>query len=304
MTVRINSQVPGKEEIFAPVRPTIELGEDPASKTMGVRFLGCEAGQATYRQDIESWQIDQRRGPTLSALGVLTDAALGSGAYLLALDRKLDFVVSQLSVSMAAWAEPTKSAIATGRACHFEDHTDTVLSTGSITSQAGLIATATCRSIGVLRPRDKSRDSIPPLQATPPKSDSEVTLGHLSLGVPRRESSTPAVFTAPWNPLGWMSNGLGSVQGGVLLCCADAVTHRVIEMSTDQERGRESSLLDLTIDIMRSPRITQSNQKYRWRTTVLRQGKRLSVASSDLSGPDGRLYARATATFVTRDANL
>ncbi|MGV9711053.1 hypothetical protein ACWDTI_10360 [Gordonia sp. NPDC003424] len=94
-----------------------------------------------------------------------------------------------------------------------------------------------------------------------------------------------------------MTNGLDTVQGGVILSGAAAVAEQVAR--SDHDGHTDHFLLDISLDIMKSP-TSNAETDYHWESLVARRGRRLTVVVSELRDSRGRLYAHSSATSVSQ----
>jgi len=256
---------------------------------MGVRFLGREAGSdaISYGQEVSSWQLDRRSRIGVATIGVLVDAALGSAAYAALEHTDLEFVVSHLSVSLApSVAGGRRLVSAVGRPEQIDVARQMVMSSARMTTGGELLGTAACRALGVSRPRDPATICS---AVQDPAAAGDPGTGLASTG--------QADLRTAWIPRPWMGNGLGTVQGGVVLGCAAIVAEQVAALDP---RAAHGQAVDLSLEILRSP-VADGSTEYVWTSEVLRRGRRLTVIDTRLADLGGRVLAQSTATVLTSD---
>lgn len=104
----------------------------------------------------------------------------------------------------------------------------------------------------------------------------ELSLDHCVLRLPYREQIT---------------NGSGTVHGGVLAMLADSAVAFALSTNFDGKMGFATT--DLTIHFLRRAR-----GEVRARARILKKGKRVNVGEVEVTGEDGREVARVLATFL------
>lgn len=266
--------------------------DDSASRAFGVRRCpGLEDGSIIFRQDLAPSQLDRSGAVPLRSIGTLIDAAVGSAAYQATSDPDVEYVVSHLSVSMTAGAPGAATVTAVGETCTLDSLTGTGVSTARVESEGRLQARVMCRSMQASRQRVDTSASTPealptalePVEARTPPAD---------LGLSGTTVGPGPGVEIGWAVHPWMGNGLGTVQGGVILSCAAAVAEQAAALGAERDEGQRPvchRVVDVALDIMRSPLI-DPDVEYRWRSTELRRGRRLTVVSSTLHDADGHLY--------------
>lgn len=266
------------------------LIDDPASRAMGVRLThDAPDGTIAFRQNLSPAQLDSRGGIPIRSIGVLIDSTVGSAAYQVTKDAEAEFVVSHLSVSLAVGDACDGVAIAVAQDCALDPVTGTGLSTARVESAGRLRARVTCRSVKATRSRldDGASATHGASSETMPRTS--------DLGLSPAVRSSSSEFETRWAVHPWMGNGLGSVQGGVILSCAAAVADQVVGSGSRPHEHHD--VIDLSLDILRSPTTTGVHE-YHWTSTELRRGRRLTVMSSTLHDDGGRVYATSTATAL------
>jgi uncharacterized protein (TIGR00369 family) len=120
---------------------------------------------------------------------------------------------------------------------------------------------------------------VPPVAAT-----LGFTATHVSDGVARFELD-PAEFH--YNPI-------GSVHGGVISTLCDSACGCAVHSLLPA--GAYYSSLDLSVKFLR--RVTAATGRLVCEGTVVHLGARSALAEASLTGPDGKLYARATSSCM------
>jgi uncharacterized protein (TIGR00369 family) len=100
---------------------------------------------------------------------------------------------------------------------------------------------------------------------------------------------------AAWTPSKLACNPLGPVHGGVFGVVHDAAMN--FATNSALESGDRASTLDVSYHIMRG---AQAGQALRVRGAVLRATRQVAYVESAVTGDDGELVSRATATFLLR----
>jgi uncharacterized protein (TIGR00369 family) len=293
------------------------LAVDAASRTMGVEFISGDTAHTRLRQHLRPHLADHRGRCTLASVGVLLDSALGSTAYA-ASDGRTNFVVASLSIAMANPMPTSGPVIAIGSTVHFEPATGTALGSGQMLDDSGKpLALIHCRSAAVDRVRmvdpaaspsaptargDRSTTTFPRSAASSSGIEvlrtmmtTEGNLGpysrFLGLSISRAQVGSVA---GTWMPHSWTLNGLGSVQGGVILSCAATVVE--LSAQTLTEMGEQYALSDMQIDLVQSP--TPAGGPLTFHTQVVRKGRRLANIDFSLTDGANRLIAQARGTAV------
>ncbi len=88
-----------------------------------------------------------------------------------------------------------------------------------------------------------------------------------------------------------LTNGSGTVHGGVLATLADTAVAFALATNFDGKMGFATA--DLTIHYLRRAR-----GEVRAKAHILKKGQRVNVGEVDIVGADGQQIARALATFI------
>jgi len=94
------------------------------------------------------------------------------------------------------------------------------------------------------------------------------------------------------SPQPWMANPLGAMQGGVIAAIVGQACSLAGQLHTGP--GQQYSLADLTVYYFRSPPVDGALTVV---TAPDRIGKRLGTVSATMTGSDGIVFARATASI-------
>ncbi|MDG3009150.1 PaaI family thioesterase [Rhodococcus sp. D2-41] len=286
---------------------------DRVNDAMGVTLQDRGETGLTYAQELGPRFLDHRGVMPLGAVGVLLETAV-AGAVLHALPPGGHSVASSLSVSAASTLPLDGKVSVTGRMLNFDSDAGVGLGSGELLDADGNVcATAVARGIVVTRPVDSSAvgealTQVPPSGARlEPEPDGrygldvvraiafgDVARGPLAdlLQVELRVVDTGLV-TGALAPQLWMSNELGSVQGGVLFAAADLLSGLAAQTVT--EPGQRYRMLDLRTDFVRSPSLT--GPEIHIESEVVRVGRRIELVETRLTGSsNGKLMARSFAT--------
>jgi uncharacterized protein (TIGR00369 family) len=106
------------------------------------------------------------------------------------------------------------------------------------------------------------------------------------------ETVSVGTITGLMTPCSWMSNAVGTVQGGVLATIADLAAGLVAQTLT--EPGTTFRTLDAHLDLVRSPAV--DGPPIRVESRVVRAGRRLALIETRLIAADGHLLVSARAS--------
>ena len=94
-----------------------------------------------------------------------------------------------------------------------------------------------------------------------------------------------------------LCNSAGNLQGGVMAAFADALLGGATAAHLPEEQY--PALAEMNISIFRP---APAGTKLIGKGTVLKRGKRVLFAEAEISDPDGKLVAKASATEIPADA--
>ncbi|MFC9789109.1 PaaI family thioesterase [Rhodococcus sp. NPDC127528] len=291
--------------------PTRPRGVDPLNTMMGVRVLAMSPTGTVLEGETGPRFHDHRGLSGLASVGVLADTAV-AGAFFAALPPGNRTVVSQLTAAVAAPLPAAGALTARASTEHLDLDAGTGLSTGRVTAADGTTAVSLlARSVVVTRAaRNDDRSGpapalvIPAPEPADPESvaglDGRAVVRGIAAGtIPRGplagliglevESVSDATISARFTPAPWMSNQIGSVQGGVLFAAADLTTGLTAQILTSA--GKSYRLLDLKIDFVRSP--ATDGRPIRVESEIVRAGRRIALIETRLLGSGGELLARS-----------
>ena len=141
-----------------------------------------------------------------------------------------------------------------------------------------------------LQPARQDRDGIAPdlLQRLRKRLADSPALGWLS---PTLEELAPdyCVLRLPYREA--VTNGSGTVHGGILATLADTAVAFALATNFDGKMGFATA--DLTIHFLRRAR-----SEVRARARILKKGKRVNVGEVEIVDAEGLEVARALATFL------
>ncbi|WP_027502628.1 PaaI family thioesterase [Rhodococcus sp. UNC363MFTsu5.1] len=292
---------------------------DRLNELMGVQSVELAPGLIRLRQEVGPRFHDHRGRTVLGSIGVLADNVPGR-AIGNAVPEGTQVVLSQVVAAMAGPLPATGTIDATGNAVRIDSAAGIGLSTGDMRGPDGEVLVA-LQSRGMVVTREAAnaeavlRGDALPVEAAEPVADAAELAdrtglaivediargalargplaGLLGMGLPE---VARGLVVGEFAPRDWMSNPLGSIQGGVLISAADLVMGLAAQTLTAPGQGYEP--LDLRIDFVRSP--AADGPPIRAEAEVLRAGRRLALIESRLVDPSGRLLARAAASVQLR----
>lgn len=290
-------------------------GIDPLNTVMGVRTLSMDSAGASFEQSVGPRFHDHRGLTTLGSVGVVADDAV-AGAFYAAVPAGSRTVVSQLVATAAAPLPRIGEVTASASVTHLDLGSGTGITGGEIRDSADRIAAVlTARSFVVSRPSQVDVHYGPAADLVVPEAESTTTpdelaalsgpaiVAGIAAGRVHRgplaglvdltvESVSRGAVSARMTPQTWMSNEIGTVQGGVLLTVADLAAGLAAQTLT--EPGGSFCTLDAHLDLVRSPAV--DGPPIRVDTEVVRAGRRLALIETRLSGADGGLLVSARAS--------
>ncbi|MDG3011896.1 PaaI family thioesterase [Rhodococcus sp. D2-41] len=289
---------------------------DRVNTMMGVEAHLTASGRRVLRQRIGRRFHDHRGRTVLGSVGVLVDTGLGGAAYA-GMSVKPRSVVSQMSIAMGAPMPAEGLLTVSAHSVHLDDESG--LGRGEVLDGDGAAVLSTLsRVLTVSRSGTAAAgDDDGPVAFPEPepcctpdelagRSGAEVVTGISAGRLPRGPLAGLLGFevsaaergrvVAQVQPQSWMSNMLGSVQGGILTSIANLVSEFAAQSLT--EAGQDYRLLDLRLEFLRSPSV--DGPSIRAESEVVRAGRRLAVVESQLLGGDGQVLARAGATAQLR----
>ncbi|MFC7446732.1 PaaI family thioesterase [Rhodococcus daqingensis] len=288
---------------------------DRLNELMGVQALELAPGLVRFRQEVGPRFHDHRGRTVLGSIGVLADNVPGR-AIGISVPEGTQVVLSQVTAAMAGPLPTTGAIEARGSSVRLDRATGTGLATGDMRGPDGEVLVA-LQSRGMVVTREAAnaeavlRGDALPVEPAEPVADAaeladragleiveDIARGALArgplaglLGMGLTEVGRGRVI-GEFAPREWMSNPLGSIQGGVLISAADLITGLAAQTLTAAGQGYES--LDLRIDFVRSPEV--DGLPIRAEAEVLRAGRRVALIESRLVDSTGRLLARAAAS--------
>lgn len=287
---------------------------DPVNAAMGVRLREQGSGRLVYEQDLGARLHDHRGLSTLGSVGVLLDTAVAGTVYA-SLPSGKHSVAASMTVSSAG-PVPAAGAVAIyGRIENLDVSVGTGVASGSLRDADGNVcAIVSARGVVVDRNFDHHADSgvsrLPESSESATGEDFRDRLGldvveGIALGdVPRGAMAElmglevrivqTGTITAVLTPQEWMANSMGTLQGGIMLAAADLICGLAAETATDP--GEAYRVLDLRTDFVRSPAVTGPD--IRLEADVVRAGRRIELVEARITGDDGKLLTRASASVL------
>ncbi|MEE2056930.1 PaaI family thioesterase [Rhodococcus artemisiae] len=299
---------------------TLEIATFPIDRPAaysGVGVTVCPPGSVSVTQTVGPKFFDHRGQVTISAFGALSDIV---GAAPAGVARQhtsgvvAQAVLAQLTVSTANPFPHAGLVSGVGRSMHFDDTSG--LSSAEILDENGnLVLHLTGRTIVVGRTPTDGAGSSASFPTAPDEhepwidgdvldstSGFDVVSGIASGTLPRGplagmhdlrvDTVERGAVRATVTPGEWMTNLIGSIQGGVLLSIAEIVTGLAAQSLT--EAGGQYRMLQITLDYLRSPAVPGPVVKVQ--SDVVRAGRRLASLETLLTGEDGTVYVRAYAS--------
>lgn len=242
---------------------------DQASAAMGVRVRTDSAGSTEFAQDIVPRLIDDPKATAVYTYGALIDACVGSAVFRESANDQF-FVGSRFALN---WTNPIPESgelIVTSSLLHRDPVAGTALASAEIRHDGVILGRALCRGVAV-GPIAASTEQLPIDPIAPPEGPH--SLG-LSLETP---SPSPGVYRGTWTPDQWMANGLGDVQGGIVLGVAAALAEGF--GTRHSPAGRNARLLDIDVNVLGSPVIGDT---YDISCRIVRMGRRIGVLAIDI----------------------
>ena len=270
------------------------LRRDAAAAAMGVRHVGSDHRSVSFTQDAITSLADATGRFGLPTFGVLLDCAVGSAAYC-GSEAHPVAVVASMSVALTGALAQSSELIADGWPVHIDDVSGTALGRAEVRTRDGVIlATATARAAKVERSLiDESPDRVlvdtpvGPHDATNNGGAAE-TYGLTVIDIAQGK------MTAKVEPVSWMLNPFGSVQGGVLVGLMATATELAGRALT--EPGQDCYLADIGIDLIRSPSLSMGTLVLK--CTLVRRGRRFCLLDADLRTEDGTVVVRSHGTIL------
>ncbi|MCL2532733.1 MAG: PaaI family thioesterase, partial [Nocardiaceae bacterium] len=270
---------------------------------------------ARFEQSVGPRFHDHCGQTTLGSVGVVADDAV-AGAFYASAPAGSRTVVSQLVVTAAAPLPASGIVTAAASATHLDLETGTGVTDGEIRDGGDRVAAMLrARSFIVSRPvrtelhyGPAAELVIPEQEETTPADELAARPGlaiveGIASGRVHRgplagltglavESVSRGTISGSMTPSNWMSNAVGTVQGGVLLTVADLAAGLVAQTLT--EPGTSFRTLDAHLDLVRSPAV--DGPPIRVKSDVVRAGRRLALIETRLTTPDGQLLVSARAS--------
>ncbi|MCK0090762.1 PaaI family thioesterase [Rhodococcus sp. HNM0563] len=299
---------------------TLEIATFPIDRPATYSGVGVSVSpdSVSVTQTVGPKFFDHRGQVTISAFGALSDivgAAPAGVARQHATGVVAQAVLAQLTASTANPFPHAGQVSGVGRSMHFDDTSG--LSSAEILDENGnLVLHLTGRTIVVGRtPTDRAGSAADPFPTAPDEyepwidghvldstSGLDVVSGIAAGTLPRGplagmhdlrvHTVERGAVRATVTPSEWMTNFIGSIQGGVLLSIAESVTGLAAQSLT--EAGGQYRMLQITLDYLRSPAVP--GPPVQVRSDVVRAGRRLASLETLLTGEDGTVYVRAYAS--------
>lgn len=282
---------------------------------MGVEAREVRPGHLVLAQPVGARFHDHRGQTILGSVGVLADACPG-GSLGNSVPADAGMVLSQISATLAAPMPTHGTVVATGDVVDLDLESGIGLAAGAMHDGDGTtVAVVQSRGVFVTRPRANAAAVLSgqrlPVPAAEPCAAPDELAGRAGLDVvdgiaSERIARGPLAglldlrltdvergsLTATFAPQDWMSNYLGSIQGGILITAADLVNGLVAQTLTAADQRYR--ILDLRIDFVRSP--ATDGPDIRAEAEVVRAGRRLALIESRLLDSSGQVLIRAAAS--------
>ncbi|RDI24853.1 uncharacterized protein (TIGR00369 family) [Rhodococcus sp. AG1013] len=282
---------------------------------MGVGAREIRPGHLVLAQEVGARFHDHRGQTILGSVGVLADACPG-GALGNSMPSDAGMVLSQISATLAAPMPAHGMVVSTGDVVNLDVDAGIGLAAGAMRDGDGnTVAVLQSRGVFVTRPRANADAVLSgerlPVPASEPCAAPDELAGRAGLDIvdgiaSERIARGPLAglldvrltdvergsLTATFAPRDWMSNYLGSIQGGILITAADLVNGLVAQTLTAIDQ--QYRILDLRIDFVRSP--ATDGPDIRAEAEVVRAGRRLALIESRLVDDSGQVLIRAAAS--------
>ncbi|MFX1760740.1 thioesterase [Rhodococcus gordoniae] len=295
---------------------TAQFSVDRPGRVMGVDIEIADDASVSITQAVGPHLFDHRGQTTLASVGVFTDFAAGVPAGIARFAETGERPQGVLSHVTATLAHPFPSSgllVGRGSSLYYDDST-AVSRTDVHDEQGVLVAHLVGRSIVVGRtPTELGPDAaetVPERGEPEPWSDAailaelpglDIVTGISTGTLPRGPlagllglevtAAEHGVVQARLSPREWMANVIGSVQGGVLVSMAEAVTGLAAQTLTGI--GQDYRVLEIGLDYLRSPAVP--GPVVELRSEAVRAGRRLASFETTLCAADGTVYVRAHA---------
>ncbi|PTR24784.1 uncharacterized protein (TIGR00369 family) [Rhodococcus sp. OK519] len=288
---------------------------DRLNLLMGVEAREVRPGHLVLAQEVGPRFHDHRGHTILGSVGVLADACPG-GSLGNSIPAGVGMVLSQMSATLAAPMPAHGVVVSTGDATYLDIDAGMGLASGAMQDGDGhTVAVLQSRGVLVTRPRANADTVLSGQRLPVPASESgaapDELAGRAGLDIVDGLASEQIArgplagmldlrlvdvergsLTATFAPRDWMSNPLGSIQGGILITAADLVNGLVAQTLTAVDQ--QYRILDLRIDFVRSP--ATDGPDIRAEAEVVRAGRRVALIESSLFDNSGQVLVRAAAS--------
>ena len=295
---------------------TAQFAVDRPGRFMGVGIEVADDASVSVTQSVGSHLFDHRGQTTLASIGVFTDVAAGAPAGIARFAETGERPQSVLSHVTATLAHPfpiSGTLVGHGSSLFFDEST-AVSGTDVGEKEGGLVVHLVGRPPVVGRTQTdlgkEKTENTPERDDPEPWSDAailaelpglDIVTGISTGTLPRGPlagllglevtAAERGVVQARLSPREWMANVIGSVQGGVLVSMAEAVTGLAAQTLTGIDQ--DYRVLEIGLDYLRSPAVP--GPVIELRSASVRAGRRLASFETTLCAADGTVYVRAHA---------
>ncbi|MBD0330586.1 MAG: PaaI family thioesterase [Thermoleophilia bacterium] len=301
----------------------------PVARLTGRRLLGAEPGRVVYGLPVTGWLVGPKGTLHPGVLAFLADAPLLAAIHS-TLPAATPSTTAEVSTTFLGTAEAGDELRAEGRMIHAD--VTTGLAEAFVRRRDGrVIAHATSR--GFILPRLELDGAAPPLEPVAEPAwetpdpylrpvaggtvGTEVVAGTSGLDLLRRQlagdlprppidhltgmrlveaAEGRVVFTLP--ATFWTANEFGSVYGGMLALLAASAGSAAVQ--TIAPVGTPFAALDMKLNVIR-PAFPDGGE-LRATATVVHAGRRLAIATTEITGAGGKAVALSTGTTMLGEA--
>ena len=300
----------------------------PVARLTGRRLIDASFGSATYTLRATDWVVGPKGGVHSGVLALLADGAL-IGAVVSALPARVLCTTAELSMTFLG-SPPCAGADLTARGRLL--HVDAAMGLAEVhvrDSDDRLVAHGTSRC-SVFAPIDESTELLAPRQCAGADSEPDSPDPHLRLPAAaaggrlheardglellraqlRGELPRPPIdqltgirlvgaeqgrvaFTLPASA--WLRNEWGTVYGGALTLLAKSAAAAAVQTTAAQGTG--FSALDVKVNYLRA--VPADGRELQATGTILHRGKRLAIATAEVTHGDHRVAVLTGTTALT-----
>jgi uncharacterized protein (TIGR00369 family) len=296
--------LPGIEQLRRQIAG--EVPESPLSRLTGLRLLSVGDGTASFRMPLTGW-LDAGQGTVPPGfLTVPADAAMAC-AVMSQMPAWTPFTTSELALRVLRAPRPDGMILAEGRV--IDRGRPVTLSEVTLRDEAGALlahGSSLCVTLPAVSPHAADPRRHPGTAETPDpwqrpliRLGSELPPLHIftGLAVASAEGGS-AALTLPASS--WFcAPPAGRVQGGIVALLADQTLSCAVATRLPSATG--FSLVELKLNLLRP--LASDGRRAHAEGRVVHAGRRIAVATAEVTGADGRVIAIASGSgFVKTPA--